>query len=263
MNNTDGTSKKKLAVIVLCITLATLTASGLFGSVWWMVANAKDLQLGGLVGDLLAGRDNGLQLFPDNSESEQELPTEPPADTVKPRFFVNAKALQSDLSMGTLMQDGAYLSLVVDRTWKDYFSSLLPVGSSYSNVKYLVIAYRTSAANARGEFWLAARQETSGSSDFQSVNIPYQNDGKWHTAVIDITGLFPDNPHHYLSHLSLTPLRNPQSGQSIDIAYVAGFSSLEDAEKYIDQYQPPASTAAADSCINVAWAEASKSTEAD
>ena len=261
-------NNKKRITVVLCIALAVLVLVGLiFCSAWWILRNNDSVQPGGLIGEWLSGHKDKSPLFPQHPDSEQqssqELATNPPEDKVKPRFFVSAKSIQNDLLMGTLMQDGAYLSLVVDRTWKDYFSSLLPVGSSYSNVKYLVIAYRTSAANARGEFWLAARQETSGSSDFQSVNIPYQNDGNWHTAVIDITGLFPDNPHHYLSYLSLTPLRNPQSGQSIDIAYVAGFSSLEDAEKYIDQYQPPASTAAANSCINVAWAEASKSTEAN
>lgn len=72
----------------------------------------KNGLLGGLVGELLAGKDKYPQLFPDQSQKEQsdehESVTEPSQSVVKPRFLVNAKTLRDKLLMGTLMQEGAY-----------------------------------------------------------------------------------------------------------------------------------------------------------
>ena len=243
-------NRKKSLIAAACITMAALLLCGTFAATWWVVANAKSGQLGGLVGEMLAGKDKFPQLFPDQTAEqeteEQETVKEDPAPLpYAPIFYYDAADIQDALMMGELQEDGAYLSLTVDNTWKDYQASLIPMDSSYAGVTCIVIVHRTNHVKTQGSFGIAARAE---SNDIRDVSFTYftRDDYSyafWRSSLVEIGGLFQDNPHNYISYLSYEPFVNKQNGQTVDVAFIAGFASIEDAEAYLDHTEAPGALA--------------------
>lgn len=233
--------KKKAAVVAACAVLAVLLVVGLFGGAFLVLRGLKNAQLGGLVGEMLADRDKHLQLFPETTSESQtdreQLTTMPDQNPPKPIFCRNAADIQAAAYMGTVSQDGSYVSFYVDQSWYHYYTALIKMGDTYKNVQYIAIAYRT-WSDGQGGFDLQGRIATSGAPHRVSLNFDYIGDGEWHTLVFDISQKFPDNPHHYLSTLDLTILASPKQGQSIDIACIAGFSSRQEAEAYFQTIVP-------------------------
>ena len=53
-------NKKRILIAIICIALAVLLICSLFVAAGFAFANADDFQFGGLVGELLAGKDQPL-----------------------------------------------------------------------------------------------------------------------------------------------------------------------------------------------------------
>ncbi len=231
---------------------------------WWVAANAKSGQLGGLVGELLAGKENQPSLFPNQTQGEtitQELATE---EQVKlpytPIFYYDAADIQDALMLGEIQEDGAYLSLTVDDTWHHDRSSLIPLGNAYRGVTCLVIVHRTDEWGKQGSFGISARED---SNDIRNVSFTYftRNDYAkpvWRSDLVEIGDLFENNPHNYISHLSYDPFVNEQNGQTVDVAFIAGFASSEDAEAYLDHTEAPGALADASYLQNMLETQPSK-----
>ena len=257
-------NKKSVMIAAICIALAALLLYGTFAAAWWVAANAKSGQFSGLVGELLAGKENQPSLFPDQTQDEtitQELATE---EQVKlpyaPIFYYDAADIQDALMMGELQEDGAYLSLTVDNTWKNYQASLIPMGSAYAGVTCIVIVHRTNHVKTQGSFGIAARAE---SNDIRDVSFTYftredYSRAVWRSSLVEIGGLFQDNPHNYISYLSYEPFVNEQNGQTVDVAFIAGFASSEDAEAYLNHTEAPGALADASYLQNMLETQPSK-----
>ena len=244
-------NKKRILIAIICIALAVLLICSLFVAAGFAFANADDSQFGGLVGELLAGKENQPSLFPDQTQDEQtsaqELATE---EQVKlpyaPIFYFDAADIQDALMMGELQEDGAYLSLTVDDTWHHDRSSLIPLGNAYRGVTCLVIVHRTNEWGKQGSFGISARED---SNDIRNVSFTYftRNDYAkpvWRSDLVEIGDLFENNPHNYISYLTYEPFANLQrSGQTLDVAFIAGFASREDAEMYLNDAQAPGALA--------------------
>ena len=257
-------NKKRILIAIICIALAVLLICSLFVAAGFAFANADDFQFGGLVGELLAGKEKQPSLFPDQTQDEtitQELATE---EQVKlpyaPIFYYDAADIQDALMMGELQEDGAYLSLTVDNTWKDYQASLIPMDSAYAGVTCIVIVHRTNHVKTQGSFGIAARAE---SNDIRDVSFTYftredYSRAVWRSSLVEIGGLLQDNPHNYISHLSYDPFVNEQNGQTVDVAFIAGFASSEDAEAYLDHTEAPGALADASYLQNMLETQPSK-----
>ncbi len=89
--------KKRYLIAALCITLSLLLLLGSFSAAWYVVKNADSIRFGGLVGELLAGKDEigsdgiGADLERESAEelvtneiSTQEPPSEDSTNTVIP-----------------------------------------------------------------------------------------------------------------------------------------------------------------------------------
>ena len=238
-------------VSIACIVLAALLVCGTFAAAWWVVANVKNGQIGGLVGELLEEKENQPSLFPDQTQDEQtsaqELATEEQVQiSYAPIFYFDAADIQDALMMGEIQEDGAYLSLTVDDTWHHDRSSLIPLGNAYRGVTCLVIVHRTDEWGEQGSFGISARED---SNDIRNVSFTYftRNDYAkpvWRSDLVEIGDLFENNPHNYISYLTYEPFANLQrSGQTLDVAFIAGFASREDAEMYLKDTQAPGALA--------------------
>ena len=64
--------KKKGMIAAICIALAALLLCGTFAAVWGIATAAKNGQLGGLVGELLAGQGTTSKNPPSPDDSEQD-----------------------------------------------------------------------------------------------------------------------------------------------------------------------------------------------
>ena len=229
--------KKKIAIAAVCAVLAVLLVAGLFGGAFLVLRGIKNAQLGGLVGELLGGSGQRPGLFPDDTDQVgQEHLTEdaPYEDPYKPVFFFDAAhILRYSYQKGTLAQDDAYVSFEYLADWQPYDAQLIPMNATFRDVRYIVIRYRAND-ECSGRFSLQARDALQGAPDIKRLDIQYDGDGAWHSLILDITDLFSENPHHYLSALDLCILSNASYYQRVDIAYVAGFSSSEAADAYFD-----------------------------
>ncbi len=89
--------KKRYLIAALCITLSLLLLLGSFSAAWYVVKNADSIKFGGLVGELLAGKDkigsDGTDADPERESAEelvtneistQEPPSEDSTNTVIP-----------------------------------------------------------------------------------------------------------------------------------------------------------------------------------
>lgn len=99
---------------------------------------------------------------------------------------------------------------------------------------YVIIKYRTECKNAVGEFFLSSVQSTPhGNTDH--VKIPYQTDGLWHTAIVDLSTVSEyDAEKNTVKYFRFDFLQKDglAFGSSIDIEYIAFFSDKALAEGY-------------------------------
>ena len=108
-------------------------------------------------------------------------------------------------------------------------------GFTRSDVRYVAIKYRTSAA-AQSGYTPYIYHRTSGGGKYNSVDFPTTgyNKSTWTTAVIDLAGT------DYSASGSIgyvTFYTRLAYGDYIDIAYAAFFSNKSDAQTYADYYK--------------------------
>ena len=155
------------------------------------------------------------------------------ADPYAPQFLLDANALLQSAAqfandLHTYMgEDGSFVTMKTLNANDPYFVPVMPANNVYANVRFIVIAYRTNEANASGELFVGSQGGPTGQGDQHKFD--YVGDGAWHTYVLDLSKVEAVNANFDLSYLRYDTFTNPSTdGQSVDLAYVAGFDSMED-----------------------------------
>ncbi len=159
------------------------------------------------------------------------------ADPYAPLFVFDPYAIEASLSnythdviSGGISTDSSYVTLVCPKGEDPYINLLPYTPLAYTNVKFIVLAYRTEVADRYGQLFVGSDVGPTGQND--CVTFDYVADGAWHTYVLDLSKVDAINASFDLSYLRYDIYPACQAGQSIDIAYVAGFDSMEDLIKF-------------------------------
>ncbi len=160
---------------------------------------------------------------------EKAEPPSPPVFLFDPYALDQSNLWQTFNTVSYISEDGAFITIAalegMDYSWFDLWK---PQYEAYTNVHYIVIAYRSDYANSPGRLWVGS-SSIGPSGHNHSVQIDYVCDGAWHTYVLDLSEVESVNNEFDLGHLRYNIFRNPEKAdQSIDIAYIAGFESMED-----------------------------------
>ena len=154
-------------------------------------------------------------------------------DPYAPQFLLDANALLKSAAqfandLHTYMgEDGSFVTMKTLNASDPYFIPVMSADNIYSNIRFIVIAYRTNEANASGELFLGSQGGPTGQGDQHKFD--YVGDGAWHTYVLDLSKVEAVNANFDLAYLRYDTFTNPSTdGQSVDLAYVAGFDSMED-----------------------------------
>ncbi len=98
---------------------------------------------------------------------------------------------------------------------------------------YAVIKYRTTAEIASGEFFTNRHSGPQWGAPGTHVTWSYIPDGSWHVVIADASNVWGDSPYDSLYAFRLDPLASgAKAGDSIDIAFIAFFSTYADAVDY-------------------------------
>ncbi len=131
-----------------------------------------------------------------------------------------------------LSEDSSFITLSTLEGIDPWFTPLMPGvndsnGIGYKNVHYVVIAYRTEYAGSVGQLYLGSGVGPTGQGD--EYKFDYVGDGAWHTYIVDLSKVESVNSDFDLDYLRYDIFDAPkEAGQSVDIAYIAGFDSMED-----------------------------------
>ncbi len=154
-------------------------------------------------------------------------------DPYAPQFLLDANALLKSAAqfandLHTYMgEDGSFVTMKTLNASDPFFIPVMSADNIYSNIRFIVIAYRTNEANASGELFLGSQGGPTGQGDQHKFD--YVGDGAWHTYVLDLSKVEAINANFDLAYLRYDTFTNPSTdGQSVDLAYVAGFDSMED-----------------------------------
>jgi hypothetical protein len=154
-------------------------------------------------------------------------------DPYAPQFLLDANALLKSAAqfandLHTYMgEDGSFVTMKTLNANDPYFVPVMPADNVYANVRFIIIAYRTNEANASGELFVGSQGGPTGQGDQHKFD--YVGDGAWHTYVLDLSKVEAINANFDLAYLRYDTFTNPSTdGQSVDLAYVAGFDSMED-----------------------------------
>ena len=154
------------------------------------------------------------------------------ADPYAPVFHFDAAAIADLAGNGnhlqsiTLSADGSYTTLSTIDAADPYFLLKPYDASTYAGVRYIVIAYRTDVEGASGEVFVGSQVGPTGVGD--EYHFDYVVDGTWHTLIIDTAKIDAVNSAYDVSYLRYDIFNLPDVISSIDLAYVAGFDSMED-----------------------------------
>ena len=154
-------------------------------------------------------------------------------DPYAPLFVFDAYAIADslysnahDVVCSGVSEGGSYVTLTCPEGMDPYFNPISYTPAAYTNVKYIVLAYRTTVADQFGEFFVGSDVGPRGGTD--EAKFDYVADGAWHTYVLDLSKVESINDSFDLSYLRYDIYPSCEPGQSIDIAYIAGFDSMED-----------------------------------
>ncbi len=101
------------------------------------------------------------------------------------------------------------------------------------NLAYAAIKYRTTAAISSGEFFTNRRSGSQWGGPGTHVDWSYCNDGNWHAVVVDATPAWGATTGDSLYAFRFDPLASgAESGDTIDIAYIAFFADKDSAIDY-------------------------------
>lgn len=159
---------------------------------------------------------------------EKAEPPSPPVFLFDPYALDQSKLWETFNTVSYISEDGSFITIAsLDGMNYSWFDLWKPKFEAYTNVRYIVLAYRTDYTNSAGR--LLVGSSSVGYSSENQVQIDYVGDGAWHTYVLDLSGVKSVNKEFDLGHLRYNIFKNPEkAGQSIDIAYIAGFESMED-----------------------------------
>ncbi len=109
-----------------------------------------------------------------------------------------------------------------------------------TDLAYVVIRYRTTAAIGKGEFFTNRSGGAHWGNDGTHVEWSYNNDGQWHCVVIDCTATaWGKAANETLYAFRFDPLASGASaGDSIDVAYIRFFASEDTARAFATAEDP-------------------------
>ena len=138
-----------------------------------------------------------------------------------------------DVANVALSEDGSYVTLT-NGTVGDPYVTFRQINA---NAHYVAIKYRTTAnGSAFNLFAASAGNDATGQGD-QLADQQYVADGQWHVAVVDTDPAEAVNEECALSFVRYDFYTNG-TNRSIDVAYIAGFNSIEAAQAYFEKTLP-------------------------
>ena len=161
-----------------------------------------------------------------------------------PVFMVDARSLSytcenftsNQISSVALSEDDSYVTFTSGLGGDPYFFISRPNGFIDAGARYVVVKYRTTIEGASGEFFVGSNSGSSPSGGIDEVKFTYVPDGEWHLAVADLSTVKTVNERFDISYLRYDFYLDGEN-QSIDVAYIAAFHSIEAAERYFSTHQ--------------------------
>ena len=154
-------------------------------------------------------------------------------DPNAPTFLFNAGQIAftaenaPDVASATLSADGSFVTLT-NGTVGDPFFTFRQVNAS---ARFVVVKYRTLIPGSAFNFFTGSSgNDATGNGDMSEIS-SYEEDGAWHLAIVDISNLYAINEENFISYLRYDFYTHGIE-QSIDVAYIAGFNTVEAAEAY-------------------------------
>jgi len=154
-------------------------------------------------------------------------------DPDAPTFMIDVNTINSiapgspDVANVALSADGSYVTLT-NGTVGDPYITFRQINA---NARYVAIKYRTTAnGSAFNLFAASTGNDATGAGDMLAP-LSYEADGMWHVAVVDTDPAEAVNEECALSFVRYDFYTDGQN-RSIDVAYIAGFNSIEAAEAY-------------------------------
>ena len=177
--------------------------------------------------------------------NEPEIPDEPddPDLSEEPVFVFDAEYIANAAEYDNapnhiysvvLCGNSSFVTLTSDCGGDPYFYLYSPSdGRKDKGARYIVVMYRTTIDGAGGEFFAGSGTGPTGGAD--EVRFTYITDGEWHLAIADLATVSAVNNNFDLNYLRYDFYLDGWD-QSIDVAYIAAFHSVEAAEKYSRTY---------------------------
>ena len=154
-------------------------------------------------------------------------------DPDAPTFMIDVNTIASiapgspDVADVALSEDGSYVTLT-NGTVGDPYITFRQINA---NARYVAVKYRTNASGSAFNFFAASTgNDATGAGDMLAP-LSYEADGMWHVAVVDTDPAEAVNEECALSFVRYDFYTDGQN-RSIDVAYIAGFNSVEAAEAY-------------------------------
>ncbi|MBQ5793932.1 MAG: hypothetical protein IIW17_07920, partial [Clostridia bacterium] len=138
-----------------------------------------------------------------------------------------------DITGTEMSADGQYVTITTGNTNNDPYHDpnyLLPMLTGKATVaQFVAIKYRTSVEGARSEVFVGSGQGPNGQGDNYAFDVV--TDGKWNLAIIDLANT-PAVVDNVINYLRWDPYVGTAETSTIDMAYIALFSSAEAAVAY-------------------------------
>ena len=154
-------------------------------------------------------------------------------DPDAPTFLFNAGQIAftaenaPDVESVALSPDGSFVTLT-NGTVGDPWFTFRQVNAS---ARFVVVKYRTLIPGSAFNYFVGSvGTDATGMGDMSEMTF-YQEDGAWHLAIVDISNLDAINEENFISFLRYD-FYTHGTEQSIDVAYIAGFNTVEAAEAY-------------------------------
>lgn len=135
--------------------------------------------------------------------------------------------MNQEIASATLSEDESYVSLL--GSGEDMYFAIIPNGSSRQVSRYVVIKYRTTETEYGGELFVGSGGAWTGTGDIAPLE--YIADGEWHLMIVDLDEVEAVWDAYQLGYMRLDCYTDG-TDRMIDLAYVASFDSIEDAEAY-------------------------------
>ena len=171
----------------------------------------------------------GTEFTVDLIKLDVAVPLDPdaPVFMLTPDVIATTGTGAPDVASATLSEDGSFVTLV-NGTVGDPYITFRQMGC---NVRYVAVKYRTTVAGSGFNFFAGSTgNDATGAGDMLAGQ-SYETDGMWHTVVTDLDPAEAINEEWALSFLRYD-FYTGGTEQAIDVAYIAGFNSIEAAEAY-------------------------------